>query len=99
MEEEAKVSDFAIQNIVSTFNAGRKINLYKFHQKFRNKSLYEPEMFPGLSYKFAKGLSLQVFWSGKIVMTGAKNWQNVMDAYEEMKKNLKDLFDDIDKEI
>lgn len=77
----AKVEDFKIQNIVSSFDYGKKVNLYNFHSKYKHNSVFEPEMFPGLSYKHPRKLSIQIFNSGKIVITGAKNFDDMNEAF------------------
>jgi transcription initiation factor TFIID TATA-box-binding protein len=50
---------------------------------------YEPENFPGLIYKMDElGAILILFNSGKIVSTGAKNYENASKAIETMKDKL-----------
>ena len=52
------------------------------HDKF---STYEPEIFPGLIYRMqAPKIVLLVFASGKIVLTGAKNKEDIYKAFQNM---------------
>lgn len=57
------------------------------HDKF---STYEPEIFPGLIYRMqSPKIVLLVFASGKIVLTGAKNKEDIYKAFENMYPVLK----------
>ena len=52
------------------------------HDKF---STYEPEIFPGLIYRMVNPkIVLLIFASGKIVLTGAKNKEDIFNAFNEM---------------
>lgn len=44
---------------------------------------YEPELFPGLIYRMVKPrVVLLVFVSGKVVLTGAKERSQIIEAFE-----------------
>ena len=88
-----KVDEFKIQNIISTFSVGHKINLYKFHSYFARKCVYEPELFPGLSYKYCMGVSAQLFNSGKIVITGPKSFSKMNDVFNEIDRNIELVYE------
>jgi transcription initiation factor TFIID TATA-box-binding protein len=88
-----KVDDFKIQNIISTFSVGHQINLYKFHSYFKNRCTFEPELFPGLSYKYCKGVSAQLFCSGKIVITGPKSFTQMNDVFNEIDRNIELVYE------
>ena len=46
-------------------------------------SSYEPELFPGLIYRMVKPrVVLLVFVSGKVVLTGAKERSQIIEAFE-----------------
>ena len=50
---------------------------------------YEPELFPGLIFRMAKPkVVLLIFASGKIVLTGAKDREEIYDAYKRIKNLL-----------
>lgn len=52
------------------------------HDKF---STYEAEIFPGLIYRMHDPkIVLLIFASGKIVLTGAKNKEDIYKAFERM---------------
>jgi transcription initiation factor TFIID TATA-box-binding protein len=52
------------------------------HDKF---STYEAEIFPGLIYRMVEPkIVLLIFASGKIVLTGAKNKEDIFKAFDMM---------------
>jgi len=57
------------------------------HKEFSN---YEAEIFPSLKYKMQDPeIELLIFASGKIVLTGAKNKENIYTAFENIYPVLK----------
>lgn len=92
--EQLELAEFKIQNIVSTYSFDHKINLYKFHSFYPTKCTYEPELFPGLSYKFEKGVSAQIFNSGKIVITGPKTFEQLSSVFNEIELAIAFVFED-----
>ena len=71
----------------------RKLNLnhLTFHLPF-DKVEYEPEQFPGLIYRLddPKVVCL-IFGSGKMVITGARHKDEILEAVEIIKDELADL--------
>ena len=71
----------------------RKLNLnhMTFHLPF-DKVEYEPEQFPGLIYRLddPKVVCL-IFGSGKMVITGARHKDEILEAVEIIKDELADL--------
>ena len=78
-----KFSEFKIQNIVGSCDVKFPIRLEGLsnqHSRFCN---YEPEMFPGLIYRMIKPkIVLLIFVSGKIVLTGAKERNDIFSAFK-----------------
>jgi transcription initiation factor TFIID TATA-box-binding protein len=78
-----KFTEFKIQNIVGSCDVQFPIRLEGLaseHSKFCN---YEPEMFPGLIYRMGNPkIVLLIFVSGKIVLTGAKERDDIYKAFE-----------------
>lgn len=75
-----------VQNIVG--NADLKLqkdeylDLTQFYQDYNVWSTYQPNMFPGLIYRPTNvPIVLLLFFSGKIVITGAKTMQGVHDGW------------------
>ncbi|XP_061699293.1 TATA box-binding protein-like 2 [Syngnathoides biaculeatus] len=79
----ARFLDFKIQNMVASCDVCFPIRLEGLvltHQQF---SSYEPELFPGLIYRMVKPrIVLLIFVSGKVVLTGAKERDEIYEAFE-----------------
>ena len=71
------------QNIVTNVNLERTIDLEKF-ALILPKVMYEPEQFPGLILRFLGSTVALVFASGKIILTGAKSYEELNTAYFEL---------------
>lgn len=80
-----KIEHFQVHNIVSTFDAGFKINLFRLGAEHHKFCQYEPMIFPGLAYKLLQPkLTLIVFVSGKVVITGAKSCRDIYFAHKKI---------------
>lgn len=78
-----------IQNIVGNalvpLKDGEILDLQRFYKDFNIFSTYQPNMFPGLIYRpTSLPIVLLIFFSGKVVITGAKNMQDVYNGWEHM---------------
>ncbi|MCW3997978.1 MAG: TATA-box-binding protein [Candidatus Bathyarchaeota archaeon] len=76
--------ELKIQNIVASASLGGMIDLEKAAYTLE-KTMYEPEQFPGLIYRMAEPkVVILLFASGKLVCTGAKHEQDVYDSVEKL---------------
>lgn len=85
--------DVSIQNMVCSYDTGLFINLNKVIITFNYEKIeYEPEQFPGLVYRIAdpKIVAL-IFSSGKVILTGGKNIDDVKSAIDHMMKKLESI--------
>jgi transcription initiation factor TFIID TATA-box-binding protein len=78
-----------IQNIVGNAHVPMQtdevIDLQRFYVDFNIFCTYQPNMFPGLIYRpTSLPIVLLIFFSGKIVITGAKNMQDVYTGWIHM---------------
>ena len=79
-----------IQNMVATANLHGKIDLETAADVMENV-MYEPEQFPGLVYRMGEPkVVMLMFSSGKLVCTGAKHEDMVLEAVEKVHKILED---------
>lgn len=86
----AKFTEFKIQNMVGSCDVKFPIRLEGLVHKHSQFSSYEPELFPGLIYRMLKPrIVLLIFVSGKVVLTGAKERQEIMDAFNNIYPILK----------
>ena len=95
---KVEFKEFKVQNIVGSCDIKFQIHLNKLNLHLgrlnsndaNNKGKkyvchYEPEIFPGLIYHMNKPeIVLLIFVSGKIVLTGAKEKQEIFDAFNKI---------------
>ncbi|MCD6371203.1 MAG: TATA-box-binding protein [Candidatus Aenigmarchaeota archaeon] len=77
-----------IQNVVASASLHHDIPLEKVIMTLENTE-YNPEQFPGLVLRLAKGKTALLFSSGKIVVTGAKSEKEVGETVKMIIKELK----------
>ena len=73
-----------VRNIVVRFDLKRKLDIEKL-SRILPKSMYEPEMFPGLTYRIQDSCVALLFASGKGVIAGAKTIEDINSAMFEIK--------------
>ncbi len=79
-----------IQNIVASANLHGKIDL-EMAADIMDNVMYEPEQFPGLVYRMqTPKVVMLLFASGKLVCTGAKHEDMVLEAVGKVNALLKD---------
>ena len=83
-----------IQNIVGNaqirLKSHEKLDLQKFYNDYNIFCTYQPNMFPGLIYRPSNmPIVLLVFYSGKVVITGAKSMQDVYSGWAALSELLK----------
>jgi len=84
--------EIQLQNIVASADLGKPINLELVAMLGRERCHYEPEIFPGAVYKLDRPkVVMLLFRSGRIVCTGAKSEEMVLEALETIDKMLKDM--------
>ena len=92
--------EFKVQNIVGSCDVKFQISLSKLNMKLgrlnagadsgnnknkKNICHYEPEIFPGLIYHMLEPeIVLLIFVSGKIVLTGAKEREEIFEAFKKI---------------
>lgn len=87
---DAKFLDFKIQNMVGSCDVKFPIRLEGLVLTHGQFSSYEPELFPGLIYRMVKPrIVLLIFVSGKVVLTGAKVRNEILEAFENIYPILK----------
>ena len=79
---QVKFKGFKVQNIVASCDVKFPIRLEQLSQEVDRFSTYEPEIFPGLIFRMAEPrVSLLIFVSGKIVLSGAKSIADIRNAF------------------
>ena len=90
-------SKFKIQNIVASANVGFTLKLQAISDDYGPYVTYEPDLFPGLIFRSINPkLVFLCFRSGKVVITGAKNKQQIDKTYNSLFCNILIKYKDAD---
>ncbi|KAF8065437.1 hypothetical protein HT031_003038 [Scenedesmus sp. PABB004] len=90
--EEVKMKDFKIQNMVGSCDVKFPIRLEGLAYSHGYFATYEPELFPGLIYRMKDPkIVLLIFVSGKVVLTGAKQREQIYAAFENIYPTLQEF--------
>jgi len=80
----------SIENIVASADVGGDVDLEKAAQVLDN-IMYEPEQFPGAIYRMEEPkVVILIFFTGKLVITGAKREEQVHEAADKIRNILMD---------
>jgi transcription initiation factor TFIID TATA-box-binding protein len=86
-----RYSEFKIQNVVASADVKFPIHLEKLELDHINKKVetadiqFMPELFPGLVYRLkVPKMAFLIFVSGKIVVTGAKSYREIIESFEQI---------------
>ncbi len=85
--------EIIVQNIVAVYDLGVSLNLTDIAMSLGLENVeYEPEQFPGLVYRVEEPkVVLLLFGSGKVVCTGAKKDDEILEAVNKLKEELKKI--------
>lgn len=79
-----------IENIVATVTLNNELDLNLIETKIRDVD-YNPDQFPGLVYRLENPrVTVLIFKSGKMVITGAKSIQQLVYVVKKLLKTFKD---------
>ena len=80
-----KLVDFSVQNLVASAKFPFEISLMKLAKEHTENTKYNPDRFPGLSFKLSDlNLKVNIFRNGNVVILGGKNEQTINRAYEQL---------------
>ncbi|KAH8740791.1 TATA-binding protein [Cryptosporidium ryanae] len=82
-----KFANFKMENIIATADCKFPIRLEGLAYDHRDFCNYEPELFPGLVYRYHPDNSptkavLLLFVSGKVIVTGCKNYKEICTVFD-----------------
>lgn len=85
--------EIIVQNIVAVYDLGVDLNLTDIAMSLGLENVeYEPEQFPGLVYRVDEPkVVLLLFGSGKVVCTGAKKDDEILEAVNKLKEELQKI--------
>ena len=78
---------FRIQNIVASANVNFPIKLQDIAESYGPYVSFTPDLFPGLIFRSVK-LVFLIFRSGKVVITGARDVNDIKLTYESLYTNI-----------
>lgn len=88
----ARFMEFKVQNMVGSCDVKFPIRLEGLVVAHSQFSSYEPELFPGLIYRMVRPkIVLLIFVSGKVVLTGAKERSQIIEAFNNIYPILKNF--------
>jgi transcription initiation factor TFIID TATA-box-binding protein len=91
---ESTADDISICNIIATSEVKNErtldLSLVSLELGAENTE-YEPEQFPGVIYKSNIGVSISIFSTGKITILGARKYQELIEATEEITEKLNNI--------
>ena len=77
-----------VENVVASIDLHGEIDVEKVANELESVR-YNPSVFPGAVYKMESfGVTFLIFYSGKLVCTGAKSVETIRKATEELKRTL-----------
>jgi len=76
-----------IRNIVANISLNRKLALENL-ARILPSSMYEPEQFPGIIFRFGGSVVALIFASGKIVLLGSKSYEELNSSFFELNQRL-----------
>lgn len=89
LKHEKSINDIEIVNIVSTLEFDFQLDLNMLLVSFGMDNVeYEPEQFPGLVYRLENGPVVNIFSSGKVVITGADSTKDILVASETIRRSI-----------
>ncbi len=79
--------------MVCSYDLGKYINLNKIAVTLNVENIeYEPEQFPGLVYRIKDPkIVVLIFSSGKIILTGGKNLEDVKKGLDVLEQKLESV--------
>mmetsp|Transcript_18074 Transcript_18074/g.45289 ORF Transcript_18074/g.45289 Transcript_18074/m.45289 type:complete len:416 (-) Transcript_18074:118-1365(-) len=90
--KEARFACYSLENLIAIADVGFPIRLEGLACDYRQEASYEPEMFSGCVWKMSGAaettvsstLSVLIFVSGKLVLTGAKDTDDLYKALDDL---------------
>ncbi|MCD6523430.1 MAG: TATA-box-binding protein [Thermococcus sp.] len=80
-----------VENVVASIDLHGEIDVEKVANELDSVQ-YNPDVFPGAVYKMESlGVTFLIFYSGKLVCTGAKSVETIRKATEKLKRTLESM--------
>ena len=84
-------NNYKIDNVVASTHVGKQLNLTNIAFSL-DETEYEPDQFPGLVYRQSEtGVVFLLFRTGKIICTGAKSENQIIESFRILYAKLKEI--------
>ncbi|NPA38806.1 MAG: TATA-box-binding protein [Candidatus Nanohaloarchaeota archaeon] len=91
LEIPVKNEKYKIDNVVASTHVGKSLNLTNIAFSLEETE-YEPDQFPGLVYRQSEtGVVFLMFRTGKIICTGAKSEEQIIESFKVLYSKLKEI--------
>eukprot|EP00919_Chromeraceae_sp_WS-2016_P013560 GHVR01031951.1.p1 GENE.GHVR01031951.1~~GHVR01031951.1.p1 ORF type:complete len:216 (-),score=47.10 GHVR01031951.1:136-783(-) len=85
---EARFIDFKVDSLIARADCRFPIRLEGFAAAHRGASTYEPEVFPGLIFRWQEQAVVVLFVTGRIMILGCKSHEGVLDVFNNVYPSL-----------
>lgn len=86
LHPHARLRNMSIQNMVGSAFLQKKVRLSDLHRENFSRVQYDPDIFPGARVTLSiGGMHASVFLSGKVIISGAKNREELKNGFIELK--------------
>eukprot|EP00854_Cymbomonas_tetramitiformis_P018807 gene18807-22470_t len=86
---EARISNFAVQNIVSFSNVGARVDLHRLSSDQPLHTVYNPELFPGLRWTlYNPHTRASVFYQGNVIITGCNGVEEMRACWDNLHRRI-----------
>lgn len=104
IHKNARLRNVHVQNLVASSLFKYKINLKRLHDERMSIVQYDPDIFPGARVTLSTNdMHASVFLSGKLIISGAKNEEDVKEGLREIREICKPYYrtekTDIDTDV
>ena len=84
LEENIEIVRLKIGMINSNFSCNSNLHLKELNRLLGKEYMcrYSPESYPAINLKYSGSVSIFIFGSGNIVITGSKNIEDLIESYE-----------------
>ncbi|KAL3102909.1 hypothetical protein niasHT_026050 [Heterodera trifolii] len=84
------IYDLRVVNIVGVLTFDQRIRVEKLQQSLGG--IYDPTIFPALRCKLDNGATCLIYISGKVILTGLKNVENLQNSFDYLSKIVPNYF-------
>lgn len=81
--------NYRITNISGSGDLKFMPDMFALYEENKKNTTFVPELFPGIHYRDADGITITLFHTGKLTITNAKHPNQLQTAYEAFRKKVR----------